>query len=198
MRTFDPVQLVGKAITLAPLRPLDTQDLSATVSDGELWTTPTTVIPRPEEMQRYIDRALAEHARGECVPYIIRLNDTGQAVGSIRTCKINRRHRRLEIGHIWLGRSFQGRRFHTEANYLLLCHVFDVGDFLRAQYLADETNAASRRAIRALGAIEEGVLRCERVMPGGRVRNTVVSSIVRDEWPTIRLCLRDRLYPESR
>lgn len=169
----------------------------ATVVDGELWNTPTTVIPRPEAMQRYIDRALVENAKGECSPYVIRLNQTGQAVGSIRACKISRRHRRLEIGHIWLARSFQGRRLHTEANYLLLRQVFDVDDFVRAQYLADESNAASRRAISALGAVEEGTLRCERVMPGGRIRNTVVSSILRDEWPVIRLDLERRLHRNS-
>nr|WP_310133297.1 GNAT family protein [Burkholderia ambifaria] len=185
--------LVGPTLTLSPLREADVEALAATVADGDLWESTTTVIPHPDAMGAYVARALRDVQRGRAVPYVIRLAADNRAVGSIRCWKIEHKHRKLEIGHVWVARSFQRRRVHTEANYLLLREVFDVAGMLRVQYLADEANEASRRAIAMLGASEEGILRNERVMPDGRARNTVVMSIVAHEWPQRRLALEQTL-----
>ena len=71
----------------------------------------------------------------------------------------------------------------TEAKYLMLRHAFDIMGCMRVQFTTDETNVRSRAAILRLGAKEEGVIRNERIMPGGRKRNSVRFSIIDDEWP---------------
>lgn len=178
--------LVGPRLTLSPLTAGDVHALSEIVSDGRLWESTTTVIPHPDAMSVYVARALRNMEEGRAAPYVIRLTSDGRPVGSIRWWKIERKHRKLEIGHIWVARSFQRQLIHAEANYLLLREAFEAAQMLRVQYMADEMNEASRRAIALLGASEEGVLRSERVMPDGRVRNTVVMSIVAQEWPVLK------------
>lgn len=189
--------LVGPALTLSPLTAADVGALAAIVTDGNLWESTTTVIPHPDAISNYVASALREMEEGRAAPYVIRLTGDGRPVGSIRCWKIQRKHRKLEIGHIWVARSFQRRLVHTEANYLLLREAFEAANMLRVQYMADETNEASRRAIAALGALEEGMLRSERVMPDGRVRNTVVMSIVAYEWPARKRSLERVLTARS-
>jgi RimJ/RimL family protein N-acetyltransferase len=64
---------------------------------------------------------------------------------------------------------------------------------VRVQFQTDELNAKSRAAIVRLGAKEEGILRNERIMPDGRVRNTVMFSILDSEWPGVKSNLLARL-----
>jgi len=64
---------------------------------------------------------------------------------------------------------------------------------VRVQLTTDEINQRSRAAILRLGAVQEGIVRHERIMPDGRKRNSVRFSIIDDEWPQVRQALRERL-----
>jgi RimJ/RimL family protein N-acetyltransferase len=61
------------------------------------------------------------------------------------------------------------------------------------QLNVDAINARSRAAVRKLGAVQEGVLRQDRICWTGRIRDTVVFSILADEWPEVRARLDQRL-----
>jgi N-acetyltransferase len=118
---------------------------------------------------------------------------TGQVIGSTRFWKVDRTHRKLEIGSTWYGATWQRTRVNTEAKLLMLTHAFEVLHCVRVQLTTDVLNERSQRAIERLGAVREGVVRHERIMPDGRKRNSVRYSIIDDEWPQVRSALQARL-----
>jgi len=78
---------------------------------------------------------------------------------------------------------------------LLLTHAFEVLDVQRVAFITDVRNLHSQAAIAKLGATREGVLRSHMVSQGARMRDSVVFSIIADEWPTIRKMLQARIAP---
>ena len=101
--------------------------------------------------------------------------------------------RRVEIGWTWIARPWQRTGVNVEAKYLMLRHAFEALRLNRVELMTDVLNAASRKAILGIGATEEGVLRRHMVTSRGRVRDTVLFSIVADEWPSVRARLEKRL-----
>jgi RimJ/RimL family protein N-acetyltransferase len=105
----------------------------------------------------------------------------------------NLANKRVEIGFTFLGRTWQRSRTNTEAKLLMLTHAFETLGLNRVELMTDYLNDASRRAILRLGAKVEGVLRNHVVMPNGRVRDTVVFSILKNEWPGVKQNLEYKL-----
>lgn len=118
---------------------------------------------------------------------------TGAVVGSTRFMAINRDHRRVEIGFTFLAQRWQRSHANTEAKYLMLRHAFDEWECNRVELITDALNAKSRQAILRLGAKEEGVMRNHMVMRDGRVRDSVLYSIIRAEWPQVRSGLEAKI-----
>lgn len=114
-------------------------------------------------------------------------------LGSTRFWKIDRDNRKLEIGHTWLAASAQGTGINTAMKFAMLEHAFETMDCVRVQFTTDELNTRSRAAILALGAVQEGIVRHERIMPDGRKRNSVRFSIIDSEWPAVKAHLLARL-----
>jgi RimJ/RimL family protein N-acetyltransferase len=127
------------------------------------------------------------------IPFVVTLTATGEVIGATRLWKIDRANRKLEIGGTWYAARWQRTAANTESKLLLLRHAFEALRCVRAQFTADVLNAASRAAILRLGAVEEGTLRNERIMPDGRKRSSVRYSIIDDEWPAVRARLEQRL-----
>jgi RimJ/RimL family protein N-acetyltransferase len=99
----------------------------------------------------------------------------------------------LEIGHTWYSESYQRTYANTEAKYLLLKYAFEELKCVRVQFTTDEINHKSRNAILRIGAKQEGIIRNERIMPNGRIRNAVRFSIIDTEWQQIKKDLIKRL-----
>src|SRR5204863_8898567 len=97
-----------------------------------------------------------------------------------------------EIGATYYGPERRGGAVSPAAKRLLLANAFESGA-RRVQCKVDAINARSRAAVTKLGAVQEGILRQDRVTWTGRIRNTVVFSILADEWPGVRQRLDERL-----
>ena len=171
-------------------RPHHTGIVVAVHKDGSVTVVEQNVAPNPK-------KALEGRDAGTVMPFVIASRDTGDIVGCTRFWKIDRRNRKLEIGHTWLGKSVQRTGVNTEAKCLLLTYAFEVMAAVRVQFTTDELNERSREAILRLGAKQEGVVRHERIMPDGRKRNSVRFSIIDDEWPDVKARLRARLERSS-
>ncbi|GAA5786310.1 GNAT family protein [Chitiniphilus shinanonensis] len=193
MAPIPMTELVGQTILLRELRATDAGALVEAAADGELWQSPVTVIPSAATVEDYIERALRGQRAGTVLPFATVERASGRIIGSTRFWKIDREHRRLEIGSSWLARSWQRTAANTEAKFLMLQHAFEAWDCVRVQFTTDVLNAASRAAILRLGAVEEGVIRNERIMPDGRKRTSVRFSIIDEEWPAVRQRLLERL-----
>ncbi|KUZ68212.1 GNAT family N-acetyltransferase [Burkholderia ubonensis] len=185
--------LTGEHVELQPLDASHAQALLAAAADGQLWNLRVTVVPGPDTIDAYLATALQGRAEGTVMPFAIVERATGRVVGSTRFWKIDRKNRKLEIGHTWLGESVQRSRVNTEAKWLLLTYAFETLRCVRVQFTTDELNEKSRAAILRLGAKQEGIVRHERIMPDGRKRNSVRFSIIDDEWPDVKARLRERL-----
>jgi RimJ/RimL family protein N-acetyltransferase len=189
--------LSGRHIVLRPLELRDAGALVAAAADGELWNLPYTVVPDARTVNAYITRALEGYAAGHVLPFATTLRaadgGAGEVIGSTRFWKMDAQNRKLEIGHTWIAKRWQKSAVNTEAKYLMLRHAFETLSCVRVQFTTDVLNEASRAAILRLGAMQEGVVRHERIMPDGRKRDSVRFSIIDDEWPEVKAGLERRL-----
>jgi RimJ/RimL family protein N-acetyltransferase len=135
-----------------------------------------------------LERAVA----GAMAPFVIAWREGDRPIGATHCHEIRPEHRRLEIGGSWLAQSFWGSGANVEAKLLLLEHVFQLG-YQRVEFKAHPDNLRSRRALEALPAQFEGILRKHLVVRGGEPRDSAYFSVVDDEWPAVRANLERRL-----
>lgn len=178
---------------LEPLTQAHAEPLIAAAGDGELWNTQVTIIPESAGMKDYIQTALDGQSRGSELPFVIISKLSNQIVGTTRFYEIFPADRRAAIGYTWLAKSAQRTPINTEAKLLLLTHAFRTWKCVRVELVTDVLNEQSRAAILRLGAKQEGILRKHLILPSGRVRDSVVFSIVDDEWPEVKERLEKRL-----
>lgn len=185
--------LTGQKIALLPLRESHADALVAAASDGRLWDLKVTQVPDAQRIRQYIETALHGMHAGTIEAFVTVLVDTGQIIGSTRFWQIDPAHRKREIGHTWIARSRQGSFVNAEAKYLMLRYAFEHAHCVRVQFQTDALNTHSRNALLKLGATQEGIARNERIMPDGRLRDSVQFSIIAAEWPDVRARLQARL-----
>jgi N-acetyltransferase len=186
MLSIEPVTLSTDRLTLRPLTLDDVPALAAVASDGALWEKRTTVVPRPEAFEAYVGTALANQAAGTQLPFATIVNDGERLVGSTRYMNIDAPNHRLEIGTTWIARSWHRSFVNTHAKYLMLRHAFEALGCNAVEFRTHVANDQSRAAIERLGATQDGIIRAHMIMPDGHVRDTVVYSIIRAEWPDVR------------
>ena len=188
-----PITLEGNHVRLEPLS-LDHLDaLTAVALDPELWKFTTVNIRNRDEMRAYVEEALRLQAAGTVMAFVTRDKKTNAIVGSTRFADIQVAHRTMEIGWTWIARSHQRTAVNTEAKYLMLRHAFEQMNARRVMLKTDETNLKSRAAIERIGAKQEGILRNHMLVWGGRNRNSVVFSIISEEWPEVKQNLEAKL-----
>ena len=192
-----PVVLEGRRVRLEPMareraEPIAAA-LAAAATDGNMWESKVTTIPRPEAMRAYVEQALDELDAGVSLPFVTIDRCERRTVGTTRYMNIEATHRRLEIGTTWLGKSFQRTAINTEAKYLMLKHAFEALGCIAVDLRTHEKNVQSRAAIERLGAKLDGILRNHRIMPDGSLRNTAAYSIIDTEWPVVKKNLQLRL-----
>lgn len=193
MLTPTPTVLEGRYVRLEPLTLAHLDALCAVGLDDDLWRWSPSPVRSREEMAGYLRAALAGQERGDMLPFATVERASGTVVGSTRYGNIDFANRRVEIGWTWVARPWQRTAVNTEAKLLMLRHAFGPLGCHRVELKTDALNERSRRAIRRLGAVEEGTLRKHVVTASGRVRDTVYFSITDDEWPGVEARLAARL-----
>jgi RimJ/RimL family protein N-acetyltransferase len=188
-----PITLEGSYVRLDPLSPAHAESLVAAASDGELWNTNFTIIPDSAGVTSYIAAALAGQSIGKELPFVIINKSSNEVVGTTRFYEMRPNDRAAAIGYTWLAKSAQRTPINTESKLLLLTHAFEEWKCFRIELITDALNEQSRAAILRLGAKQEGILRNHLTMPSGRVRDSVVFSIIDDEWPEVKAGLIARL-----
>jgi RimJ/RimL family protein N-acetyltransferase len=184
--------LSGAHVTLRPMVAADRNAIVAAASDGRLWELFYTGVPSEETIDAYLENAAREASFGRAMPYVVVDTASGRVVGATRFMRMNKAALRLEIGTTFYAQSAQRTPINTEAKLLLLTQAFGVMGCNCVQLRTDHFNHVSQRAIERLGAKRDGVLRNHNVMDG-RVRDTVVYSILANEWPGVQRNLNFRL-----
>lgn len=193
MNFVEQVTLQGRYATLEPLGPQHADEIRVAVQDGELWKLFFTTVPKPEAVQDYIDGLLALRERGLAFAFAVRENKSGRIIGGTRYLNIDAAHRRVEVGGTWYAKSMQRSGINTECKLMMLTHAFEKLDCIAVEFRTDWFNHRSQAAIERLGAKRDGVLRNHMIMADGRIRDTVVYSIIRNEWPGVKTNLQFKL-----
>jgi len=192
-----PITLEGNGVRLEPLAPSHEAGLAAAASDGRLWELWYTSVPAPQEVSQYIQSALDGQRAGIMLPFAVRELSTNQIVGSTRYHDIVATIDRVEIGWTWYAASWQRTHVNAACKLLLLSHAFDNLGCAVVGLRTDNFNFASQRAIERLGAKRDGVLRHHYARRDGSVSDSVMYSILREEWPDVRKNLEFRLRPRA-
>lgn len=183
MIRVDPVTLEFRGIRLEPLALHHVDGLRAAASDGELWKLRITSVPEPHTTEDYIRAALAMPDR---LAFAVVDAATDAVIGSTSYHDILPAVDRVEIGYTWYARSRQRSHVNTSCKLLLLSHAFDTLGCAVVGLRTDNFNYASQAAIERLGAKKDGVIRHHGLRRDGTVRDTVMYSILRGEWPEVK------------
>jgi len=188
-----PVTLEGHGVRLEPLDAVHVPEVAEAVRDGQLWRLWFTGVPQPEEVPAYVQAALDGQREGVMLPWAVRELTTGAIVGSTRYHDIVTAIDRVEIGYTWYAAGWQRSHVNTACKLLLLGHAFDALACRVVGLRTDNFNFASQRAIEALGAKKDGVLRHHQARRDGTVRDSVMYSILAVEWRDVKRHLELRL-----
>jgi RimJ/RimL family protein N-acetyltransferase len=193
-----PVTLEGRRVRMEPLDlAWHWEGLLAIGLDPELWRWTLTTVESPEDLRRYLESALADHAAGRALPFATRDVVSGRIAGCTRFGTIDPGNRRVEIGWTLVGRPFQRTHVNTEAKYLMLGHAFERWECRRVELKTHVLNEPSRNAILRIGATFEGVLRSYQTSERGVTRDTAMFSIVDREWPDVKARLERLMEADS-
>jgi RimJ/RimL family protein N-acetyltransferase len=189
MAWIEPVTLRGAHVVLEPAEQRHHADLLAAAQDDVVWAW----LPWPRPESEADVGAYLEGERAVAFPFAQVDAASGRAIGVTTYRDVDERHRTLEIGGTWIGRPWWRTAINTEAKLLFIGHAFETLGANRVALKTDIRNERSQAAIARLGAKREGVLRHQYVRRDGSLRDTVMFSIVPDEWPTVKARLRTRL-----
>ena len=193
MINAQPVVLEAHGIRLEPMAEGHADALARAASDGRLWELWFTAVPTPDKMPSYIADALKGQRDGHMLPWIVRDVASGAVIGSTRYHDIMPAIDRVEVGYTWYAQSRQRTNVNTTCKLLLLAHAFDSLGCKVVGLRTDNFNFRSQRAIEALGAKKDGVIRHHAARRDGTVRDSVMYSILLAEWPDVRRHLELRL-----
>jgi RimJ/RimL family protein N-acetyltransferase len=187
-----PVVLEGEILRLEPLTRDHFPALTACTKASffELFVAPVPASDSKQDLCAFFE-VLLDLPR--TLAFVMVLKETGEVVGSSSYLDIRAEHDGLEIGRTWIAEAHRGTKVNPEAKLLMLQHAFETLHCIRVQLKTDGRNLHSQRAIEKLGAKKEGTLRHHMIMPNGFGRDSVMYSILPDEWESVKAKLRARL-----
>lgn len=173
-------------VRLRPLTDADREPIRSVAMDPAIWRYFVALVSDEASFKTFFDTMLADQGAGRRVVFHITDLATGRTAGSMSYGNLSEPDGRLEIGWSWLGRDFRGTGLNRHAKSLLLHNAFERLGAERVEFKTDRRNEQARRALRNIGATEEGILRSFNPMPDGTRRDAVYYSILRGEWPSVR------------
>ncbi len=191
-----PEALVGRFVTLRPLRPADDVQALHACSHGDavtegLWTYMSYgPFEDTAAMQAWLEQCAA--SKDPLFRAVVAGEDQ-RPVGMVSFLNIVPAMGRLELGHIWYGPAVQRSKVNTEAVYLMLHETFDTLGYRRAEWKCDALNARSRSAALRLGFAFEGIFR-QHLIIKGRNRDTAWYALLDHEWPAVKANMEAWLY----
>lgn len=180
------LQLGGERVTLRRVRVTDTDAFARIVYEPEIWRYFVQRIETPADLHAFLETAIRDTLTGTRIVFAIEDNASGEIVGSTAYGNLAPADRRLEIGWSWLCAAARGTGINRAVKLALLDHAFGELGCERVEFKTDVLNSRARAGLSGIGATEEGVLRSFNFMPGGRRRDVVYYSVLREEWPAVR------------
>ena len=168
------------------LRPLTAEDcdnlLPFSLNEPDLWQFSLVKVAGEENLKSYINDAIHDRAAGKTYAFIVFDKRSQEYAGSTRFYDIQISQKTLQLGYTWYGKKFQGTGLNKHCKFLLLQFAFEQLAMERVEFRADNNNKRSIAAMKSIGCVEEGVLRSNTIKADGTRRNSIVLSILKEEW----------------
>lgn len=175
--------LENDRVLLRPLELTDTAHLRhLSETEPDLWQYSLTSCAGEENLHTYISTAIHQRDSGRDFPFIVFDKVAGQYAGSTRFYDIQQAYSSTQLGYTWYGKAFQRTGLNRHCKFLLLSFVFEQWGLERCEFRADARNARSIAAMKAIGCVEEGILRSHMPDTMNGRRDSIVLSILRPEW----------------
>ena len=186
MNFVEPITLSARGVMLVPLELRHEAGLKAAAADGNLWNLRITSVPEPEGTRCYIETALKGLEDGNRLAFAVIEEASGIVLGTTSYHDILPSVKRVEIGYTWYAKRVQRTHVNTTCKLLMLTHAFDTLGCNVVGWRTDNFNFASQRAIERLGAKKDGVIRGNVLRRDGTIRDTVMYSLHKGEWPEVQ------------
>jgi N-acetyltransferase len=168
------------------LRPLTVNDfdnlLPFSLNEPELWKYSLLQGGGSDNLRNYLQLAVAAREAEKEYPFIVFDKRSGTYAGSTRFYDIQLFHKSLQLGYTWYGKAFHGTGLNKNCKYLLLEFAFEQIGMERVEFRADNNNQRSIAAMKSIGCSVEGVLRSNNTKHDGSRRDSIVLSILKNEW----------------
>lgn len=183
---LEPPVLITSDVKLRVLRKTDVPALLEVAQDKDVWRWFTIDLSDWGRMEVWVEKLLQKMETGTMIPLVIEDLKSGRLAGSSSFMNIAEEDLCLEIGTTWIGKEFHGTGINYHMKYAMLHHAFDVWNFERVELRTDALNVRSRRAIEKIGANYDGMFKNHRFNKEGGRRDSVIYSILKQDWPEIR------------
>lgn len=176
------IYLENEVVELRPIQLEDIEGLLKAASYPEIWEHMSVSLLTKENVQHYVKKAIKEREDNLSYMFVIVHKESNEIIGSTSFLDIAESHKRLEIGSTWLQPKYWRTNVNTNCKYLLFQYCFEEIELNRVQIKTGHENFRSQRAIERLGATKEGYLRNHMILKEGKIRHTVIYSIIKEEW----------------
>src|SRR5438552_11136254 len=170
----------------ALLRPLQENDfdnlLYFSLNEPEIWRFGLITAAGEENLRNYINSTIKNRIEEKEYPFIVFDKKANTYIGSTRFYDIKQPYLTTQLGYTWYGKNFQRTGLNRHCKLLLLNFAFEDWGMERVEFRAHAANERSIDAMKAIGCIEEGILRNDMPLADGTRRNSIVLSILKDEW----------------
>ncbi|MFI5136606.1 MAG: GNAT family N-acetyltransferase [Sphingobacteriales bacterium] len=175
--------LEDERVLLRPLKETDIEFLLPfAINEPDTWKYSGISAKGEEGMKNYVNAALAARAAGREYPFIVFDKQTGEYAGSTRFYDIQPANQALQLGYTWYGEKFRGTGLNKHCKFLMLQFAFETLNAVRVEFRADARNDRSVAAMKSLGCKVDGILRSNMPLQEGGRRDSIVLSILKDEW----------------
>jgi RimJ/RimL family protein N-acetyltransferase len=189
--------LEGTRVRLEPMALDHLPGLEKVAFDDRIWRYMPVSIKTPADLRGWVEKALQLQQAGTTLPWVTVLKSDNRVIGSTRFFDFDRGHQTAELGHTWLTPALHGDGLNAEAKLLQLTYAFEELKLRRIALKTHHDNLQSQKAMRKIGAVEEGRFRNHYIMPDGSQRHSIWFSIIREEWPQTKSLLKARVTGQT-
>lgn len=183
---MENILLENDVVLLRPVELSDIDEILEAAKDEKIWEHMSVNLVTKEAVEKYVEKAIKERNAQVSYMFVIIDKNTNKIVGCTSFLDISLAHKRLEIGATWLNPIVWRTKINTNCKFLLLQYCFEQLHVNRVQIKTGHQNKRSQKAIERIGAVKEGILRNHMIKRNGTIRHTVMYSIMKEEWPTVK------------
>lgn len=183
---IDNIVLENDVVYLRQIEVEDSAAILEAAKDERIWAHMSVSLLTKKAVETYVQNAITERNAQVSYMFVIIEKKTNSIVGCTSFIDISLPHKRLEIGSTWLTPSVWRSSINTNCKYLLLQYCFEQLQLNRVQIKTGHENIRSQQAIERIGASKEGILRNHMIRKEGIIRHTVMYSVIKEEWPSVK------------